>query len=891
VDVAPAAKKELDALVGRDAEIQKLGELLQNAIRGSGHVVFLSGEAGLGKSALASAFLSQARRDHAELLTGRGSCIEQYGVGEAYLPFLDAFGGILAGPARERVAAVLRRHAPTWCLQFPAAFTDSAFEQLQQQAIGATKERMLRECGDALGALTLDGPLLLLLEDLHWSDHSSIDLLRHLGSSAGGQRLLLIGTFRPDEEENNQPLRNCRREMQAHHQCEEMPVKPLGLEQIEAYIAARFSPNDFPVEFAGLIHGKTEGHPLFSTALLQHLAERGDISKSSGRWTVACRIAELALDVPESVRGMIRKKIETLEKADQRALQYASIEGAEFTSVILAALLDTDELALEERLARLERVHHLIETRDEEELPGGAWATKYRFAHTLYQNILYESLLSKQRILLHRRAGELLAQHYGDQTGRVAASLAIHYERGRDFQRAIQYLMQAAEVAMERYAAAAAEADYSRALEFVARLPATERAAAQIKLLEKRGGVRMALGRLAEAEEDLSRMLDEARANDDAQNECRALNALGNPFLMVQTHRFEEWQPSEDSAEPALDPEHLAKIGIRAKRALQLAERIADSALRAEAMVNLALWHSVLGEPEMAKSLFESAIPIARSAGQHQALLTTLTFRGVGHFFQTEYPQAEEMLSEAATLASKLRNGRLLRTAMFFLGWTRGNLGRISEAVATLTELGEMADRNGDALFSHRARKRIRWIQAELLGSRPTAPRGLAAAEARSGTLSEARHAAGGFSGIRSQARAAEEFLSQGDHLRARAHARDLLANTMLHGPPKYVLTARRILAEVAIASGDLAQAELDLAASLAELRSHPAPLVAWRIHATLGRLHRLRHETEAARESYAQAADIVNQIATNINDERLRSTFLNTPAVQELFSEVKTSS
>jgi hypothetical protein len=95
-------------------------------------------------------------------------------------------------------------------------------------------------------------------------------------------------------------------------------------------------------------------------------------------------------------------------------------------------------------------------------------------------------------------------------------------------------------------------------------------------------------------------MLDEARANDDARYECRALNALGDPFLTVQTHRFEEWQPSEDSSEPALDQEHLEKIGTRAKRALQLAERIADPALKAEAMVNLGLWHSQLGEPDMA---------------------------------------------------------------------------------------------------------------------------------------------------------------------------------------------------------------------------------------------------------------------------------------------------
>src|SRR6185295_10270655 len=121
--------------------------------------------------------------------------------------------------SRARVRAVLRRHAPTWCLQFPAAFASAGtFEQLHQEAIGATRERMLREFGDALGALTSAGPVALLLEDLHWSDPSSIDLLRHLAPRAGEQRLLLIGTLRPaDVERSHHPIKNCTREMQAHN--------------------------------------------------------------------------------------------------------------------------------------------------------------------------------------------------------------------------------------------------------------------------------------------------------------------------------------------------------------------------------------------------------------------------------------------------------------------------------------------------------------------------------------------------------------------------------------------------------------------------------------------------------------------------------------------------
>src|SRR6185503_15476403 len=217
----------------------------------------------------------------------------------------------------------------------------------------------------------------------------------------------------------------------------------LGKDHIGRYLNDHFSPNAFPPELAEVIHRKTDGHPLFATGVFQLLAERGDVLKQDGTWSLARPLAQMDLAVPESVRGMIGKKLEVLEAEDLRALQYASIEGEEFLSIVLAALLEVDELALEERLDRLGRSHRLIQTRGEEELPDGSLATRYRFAHALYQNFLYAALLSKRRALLHRQAGETLARCYGGQTARIAAALATHFERGRDFSLAVEYLTQA----------------------------------------------------------------------------------------------------------------------------------------------------------------------------------------------------------------------------------------------------------------------------------------------------------------------------------------------------------------------------------------------------------------------------------------------------------------
>ncbi len=892
---------EPEGFVGREPEIKKLGELLRQTIGGSGRVVFITGEPGIGKSSLADEFMGRARQKHPGLLVSRGRCVEQYGTGEAYLPFLDAVGALLSGPGRERIAAVLRTYAPTWCLQLPAAFVSTgSLETLQRETIGATKERMLREMGDVLGALAASTPLVILLEDIHWADPSSIDLLGHLCRRVGGQRLLVIGTFRPEDvERSGHPLKTCKLEMQAHNLCEEIVLGLLSHEHIASYLDLRFAPNDFPGELPALIQRKTEGHPLFATSLVQFLNERGDIAKVNEHWTLTRPLSEMDLETPESVRSMIRKKIEALDEEDRRTLQYASIEGEEFTSTVLAKLLGTDELDLEERLDRLDKTSRLIETRGEEEMPDGGLATQYRFAHSLYQNVLYGDLVSKRRIMLHRLAGEQLVQHYGRQAPRIAAQLAMHFERGRDFGSAVEYLIQAGDNASELYANDEAEKHYSRALSLIEKLPDEAQTARRLAIYQKRGGVSFALSKFDQAAEDFTQMLNQAQALRDSALESGALNAL--TLTLFYSHR-------------------LTEMAARAEASLGVAERAGSESLRVETLQLIGLKHICYGELAEAKARLDEVIRIARSIDHKPVLVSGLGWRGLLHFFQTEYERAEKVLTEANTLAAEMRDGFLVLLSLFVLGLTRGNLGRISEALATLNEGIKMAQRNGDRFWFPRLPNCIGWIHRELQdfdhaleydhqGLEVGREHHVLEAEANSlinlgidythtgkseKTLSTFSEAESIFErdawfrwryNIRLQAGTCEHWLAQGDLEQASEYARRLLEVATQYEARKYVAVAHKLAAEIAMARGDLAAAERELNVALDGLREHPAPLVAWKTYATLGRLRSQLGDSTSAHDAFAQSAAVVNSIAAHISDERLRATFLNSVSVREVLA------
>jgi predicted ATPase/DNA-binding winged helix-turn-helix (wHTH) protein len=439
------------SLVGREQELAHLHGWLTRARSGMRQVVLVTGEAGLGKTTLVDTFLAGLRDQ--EIWRGRGQCLEHHGGGEAYLPVLEALGRLGREPGGQELVTLLARQAPTCLVHLPGLLSPTDLEALQRRALGATRERMLRELAEALDVLSAERPLILVLEDLHWSDYAMLDLIASLARRQEPAQLLLLGTYRPaDVSLRDHPLFAVTHELALHGQCAELPLSSLNEVAVEAYLAARFPGGPLPSGLARAVWRRTDGNPLFMVAMVQEWLDHGWLSADHGWLALREGHRELLAQVPETLQQMLETQLDRLSPEERRVLEVASIAGVEFSAAAVAARLESDVMQTEEHCIELARRTPWSEASGEQHWPDGTVAGCYQFAHALYQEVAYSRVAAACRVLLHRRMGGRIEAGYRTQTGLIAAELAVHFEQGCDYRRAIVDLRQAADNALRRYA-------------------------------------------------------------------------------------------------------------------------------------------------------------------------------------------------------------------------------------------------------------------------------------------------------------------------------------------------------------------------------------------------------------------------------------------------------
>jgi DNA-binding winged helix-turn-helix (wHTH) protein len=698
------------SLVGRGAALAQLHDSLAAARTLRRQLVFVLGEAGAGKSALIDRFTAACGARVAF-----GQCIEHYGSGEAYMPVLEALNALCRADGGEAVIRTMREVAPTWLLQLPWFVGEGDRGKLQHEAGGVAQDRMLREFGELIDRVADDKPVLLVLEDLHWCDHATVQLLGYLAHRRARAALMVLGSLRPTELIlEDHPLAALRQQLRTRRLSLEVDLEFLSEADISAYLAERFG--DAPPEsFVHSLHAHTAGLPLFVVNVVDELVSAGTLRREAGVWHVP---EPGALTVPRNVLGLIDAQIGRLPAEYRRVLGAASLCGVEFLHVPLAEVLGMPADTLQALLDDGTRRVAWLRLSGAKPLADGRIASRYAFGHTMYRQVLLDGVAPAQKLQWHRQWAAALAAAYGPAAADMAAELSLHYERGQLPAAAAQQLAIVCARALDRGAAHEALAAARRALvlgdgrlatalelelrvmEGVAltRLHVVadpqvaaafgralalraEREPAWTRALQGAWWVHFARGEFAQARE-LAEQMERLAATGDEGLRLAARTAGGFVKML--------WGDTTGGrAEFEAAQELHAREGLR----LAPSQFVQDPGVEVASGLALACWLG--GEPQRARELARHAAVRAASNGHALSETTALSAQAILHALAREFDAVYEITER---LYAVIRDHGLPAGRSDF-AWLHGRAlvarGQVEEGLREMRNAAESADELG----------------------------------------------------------------------------------------------------------------------------------------------------------------------------------------------------
>jgi DNA-binding winged helix-turn-helix (wHTH) protein len=438
------------AIIDRRDELARLHSHLGQAIRGRRQVVFITGETGIGKSALADAFSRQAEAMQ-PVMVARGQCVRGVAGREEYYPVMEALGQLCASPDGDLACAILARMAPAWLAALgrePAGEINSVNP--------APKNRTPGDLCAALEELAAQRALILLLEDLHWADASTLDLISALARRRAHARLLVLATCGPADAAQAQPIRELRHDLRMRRLCAELALPPLSRAAVKELLAARLGTGELPPGLSAFVHQRSEGNPLFALAILEHLVAEGFLvreqSTGAAHWRQPAPFEEMEAGIPAELARMIELDIERLSPYQQRLLEAGSLIDVAFPAWAVAAAMGEPDASAEEACDELARLVHFLHRAGQDELPDGTPSPFYVFSHELYRQVLNRRQPAARRAAMHARIAQRLGELFAGREASVAREIAMHYEAAGEWQRAADLLHVAATHARQRCA-------------------------------------------------------------------------------------------------------------------------------------------------------------------------------------------------------------------------------------------------------------------------------------------------------------------------------------------------------------------------------------------------------------------------------------------------------
>jgi DNA-binding winged helix-turn-helix (wHTH) protein/tetratricopeptide (TPR) repeat protein len=684
------------ALVGRGTELAELDAAWSQATSGRGHVVCVTGEPGLGKTTLIERFLQAPPGAHGRALL-RGRCSERLAGAGTHLPILEALDDLLAGEAAEIAERMMRSVAPSW---------HGLLARTSDSIDAASPERLKRELLAFFQQLGRQAPVALVVDDLHWADVSTTDILCYLGHRVGDLPLLIVVGFRASEMVlERHPFLAVQLELEGRRLCRVLPLRLLERDAVAAFIDLAFPDHRFPADLAEFIHGKTDGNPLFMVDVLRDLRDRGTIVADGGGFVLTQLVHDIARELPKSVRAVIDRKVAQLDESARQLLSAASVQGQVFDSTLLAAVMDLPGAEVEDRLAELERSTALVERVAERELPDGTPSLRCRFVHALYQDALHARLTPSRRASLSLAVATETTRHHGDRVEDVSASLASLFEVGRAFDRAAVYFLRAAQAAVQACGYPEAATLARRGLVCLERLPHTpERDGCELALQTILGVASMSMvgfaasdvGEAYERALALSRRLGPTpelfpvlgglwlfhvirakltTAREIAESILTAAEQTRDPMLLAEAH-MALGITLTDMGEPrgALTHfrESLSRQDPRWERQRAVLYALVPSI---GARVGAARVLVPLGQPDTALAHVDEGIALARSLTHAPSLGVALNFAAIVHHLRDEPRAALARATQAIELSREHGMAQTLGWGMFWQAWARVELG------------------------------------------------------------------------------------------------------------------------------------------------------------------------------------------------------------------------
>lgn len=885
--------------VGREEPLAALRSELATVRTGQGRVVCVAGEPGIGKTTLLDDFLEQVTAEENTLISGRGSCSERLAGTEAYLPILELLESLTRNDGGEFIARTLRLLAPTWFVRVVSLSTeDSSAERVLADARTASQERMKREMIAFLEELCSTRPTVLFLEDIHWADASSADLLAYIGTKLDTMPLLIVATYRPTELLlGDHVFARVKLELQARGRCREISLDFLTRKDVDKYLALEFPDHRFPVEFSDFIYKRTEGSPLFIIDLLRFLRDQRAIVQEQDRWELVKSVAEIEDQVPESVRSMVQKKIDRLTAGDRRLLTTASIQGHVFEAGVVARSLELDEAEVEERLDVLDRVYTLVRPLCEHEFPDNTLTVRYTFVHALYQNSLYATLTPARRARASAAVAAALVEFHGEQKTAIASELALLFEAARDFAQASDQFKIAARNAAALYAVQEAVELTQKAIANAERLQGEQSHELVLAAALQSGELNVALSRFGDAAADFRRAEQAAQELGDQKAEVNAICGLAKAQLLLK---------------------RLGDVVDQGRRALDLARAIGSKVSVANAEETLAQERLCVGAVPAAEEYLKRAAPVLESDGTPMQSIRAVSTIGSIHTFRLEYQEAHRTLDWAVERSRELGACFLTLKSLFFKSMVLGNQGCLSDAISTLREGIRLAELNGEQFWLSRLPNTLGWIHREaqdfetalrLDNENVSLAREMGFQEGEANSLVNLGHdylslgeldlAFGYFQeaanvydqdvwyrwryNTRLQAELARYWILRGSFEPAARHATACLQTAEATQSPKYIAWAHKVLGDIASLEDRVEDAKREYGIALQTVDAHPCPTTHWRILAARADLARKLKDTAAVEEFRGQARYVAQGLADSIREESLRQKFLTSDAIREL--------